>query len=334
MGGRRLRRGLIAVLATASVAASALAATGAFGDQPKLPLNDLNTALGVIPGYQTPAQATEQQNPEPSYDAVPRADCGPGSQPLAGVQGRVPASAIQSGQAAHGWTCNLSVAGHYASSGGYKVWSYTDTHGHLCAFYDTTLVYPLDALSLTGPPSSGVYVLDMSDPSHPVLTDKLTTLPMLSPHESLYLNAKRGLLAADLGNPASYPGLMSIYDVSQDCRHPVARRDLPRRAVRSRERLLARRPDVLDHGRRRGNRGGRRQRSQASAHDLGGQRVLARRQRQRRRQPLLRCRLARRRPDDARRLPDPGPQAPIHRSARSAGSPGSGSRSRRTPRRW
>jgi hypothetical protein len=53
-----------------------------------------------------------------------------------------------------------------------------------------------------------------------VLTDTLTTLPMLSPHESLYLNAKRGLLAADLGNPASYPGLMSIYDVSQDCRHP------------------------------------------------------------------------------------------------------------------
>ena len=61
----------------------------------------------------------------------------------------------------------------------------------------------------------------MSNPAHPVLTDTLTTLPMLSPHESLYLNAKRGLLAADMGNPASYPGLMSIYDVSQDCRHPV-----------------------------------------------------------------------------------------------------------------
>jgi hypothetical protein len=221
MGGRRLRRGLFAVLCGTSIAASALAATGAFGDQPKLPLNDLNTALGVIPGYQTPTQAAEQQNPEPSYAAVPRADCGPGSHPLDGVQGRVPASAIQSQEAARGWTCNLSVAGHHASSGGYKVWSYTDRHGHLCAFYDTTLVYPLDALSLTGPPSSGVNVLDMTDPSHPLLTDKLTTLPMLSPHESLYLNAKRGLMAADLGNPASYPGLMSIYDVSQDCRHPV-----------------------------------------------------------------------------------------------------------------
>ncbi|HEY2159767.1 MAG TPA: hypothetical protein VGH24_00535, partial [Solirubrobacteraceae bacterium] len=175
----------------------------------------------VIPGYQTPVAAAEQQPTEPSYDATPRADCGPGSEPLAGVQGRVPASAIQSQQAARGWTCNLSVVGHYASSGGYKVWRYTDTHGHVCAFYDTTLLFPLDALSLNGPQSKGVNVLDMSNPVHPVLTDTLTTLPMLSPHESLYLNAKRGLLAADMGNPASYPGLMSIYDVGQDCRHPV-----------------------------------------------------------------------------------------------------------------
>ncbi len=215
------RRRLTALLACACLAVLALVATGAFGDTPKLPLNDLNTALGLIPGYQTPTAAPEQQPPEPSYNATPRANCGPGSEPLAGVQGRVTASAIQSKQAAHGWTCNLSVVGRYASSGGYKVWSYTDTHGHLCAFYDTTLLFPLDALSLNGPSSKGVYVLDMSNPAHPVLTDKLTTLPMLSPHESLYLNARRGLLAADMGNPASYPGLMSIYDVSQDCRHPV-----------------------------------------------------------------------------------------------------------------
>jgi hypothetical protein len=203
------------------VAALSLAAAGAFGDPFKLPLGDLNKVLGVVPGWQTPAPAAEQQNREPSYAAVPRADCGPGSHPLAGVQGRVPASAIDSPGAARGWTCNLGVVGHYQSSGGYKVWSYTDRRGHLCAFYDTTLLYPMDALSLTGPPSSGVYVLDMSQPSKPALTDKLTALPMLSPHESLYLNARRGLLAADLGNPTSYPGLMSIYDVGRDCRHPT-----------------------------------------------------------------------------------------------------------------
>ena len=200
-----MRRGLSALALGASAAALALAAAGAFGDALKLPLNDLNTALGVVPRYQTPAQAPERQNPEPSYTATPRADCGPGSHPLAGVQGRVPASAIQSPQAAHGWNCNLTVVGHYASAGGYKVWSYTDLHGRLCAFYDTTLLFPLDALSLSGPPSKGVNVLDMSNPAHPVLTDTLTSLPMLSPHESLYLNANRGLLAADMGNPASYP---------------------------------------------------------------------------------------------------------------------------------
>jgi hypothetical protein len=219
---RRLRRfAWLCLILLPVLPVLGLRASGAIGDTPTIPLNDLNTALGVIPGYPTPAAAPEQLNPEPSYAAAPRANCGPGSHPLAGVQGRVPASAINSPQAKDGWACNLSVLGHYSSSGGFKVWRYTDTHGHLCAFYDTTLLYPMDALSLTGPPSSGVYVLDMASSAHPVLTDKLTELPMLSPHESLYLNAKRGLLAADLGNPGSYPGLMSIYDVSQDCRHPV-----------------------------------------------------------------------------------------------------------------
>jgi hypothetical protein len=44
---------------------------------------------------------------------------------------------------------------------------------------------------------------------------------MMSPHESLSLNPRRGLLAAVLGNPATAPGLVSIYDASQDCRHPI-----------------------------------------------------------------------------------------------------------------
>ena len=61
----------------------------------------------------------------------------------------------------------------------------------------------------------------MSDPAHPVQTDTLTEPPMMSPHESLALNPKRGLLAAVLGNPSTYPGLVSIYDAHQDCRHPV-----------------------------------------------------------------------------------------------------------------
>jgi len=60
----------------------------------------------------------------------------------------------------------------------------------------------------------------MSRPTHPVHTDTLTEPPMLSPHESLNLNPRRGLLAAVLGNPTTHPGLVSIYDAHRDCRHP------------------------------------------------------------------------------------------------------------------
>src|SRR6202008_4259543 len=111
-------------------------------------------------------------------------------------------------------------------SGGFKVLRYVDAHGRECAFYDTALLFPTNALKLDGT-STGVAVLDMSDPAHPVQTDTLTELPMLSPHEALNINAKRGLLAAVLGNPSTYPGLVSIYDVHADCRHPVLQSTQP-----------------------------------------------------------------------------------------------------------
>ena len=63
---------------------------------------------------------------------------------------------------------------------------------------------------------------------------------MLSPHESLNLNAKRGLLAAVNGNPATYPGCVSIYDVTHDCRHPVL--DFDRAASRASATRAASRP--------------------------------------------------------------------------------------------
>ena len=113
----------------------------------------------------------------------------------------------------------MTLVSHQGNSGGFKVFRYTDTKGRECAFYDTALLFPINALRLSGE-SHGVAVLDMSNPSHPVQTDTLTEEPMLSPHESLNLNPKRGLLAAVLGNPSTYPGLVSIYDAHADCRHP------------------------------------------------------------------------------------------------------------------
>ncbi|MEA2470910.1 MAG: hypothetical protein QOE38_1909 [Thermoleophilaceae bacterium] len=203
---------VVAVLGGLAVIALALLVTGGAAQVPG-PLNDLG-ALGQGTG-QTPAMVAKQHNPEPQLVATPRAKCGPGSRKEPGIQGRVPA-----GTASKGFICNLSLVSHQGTSGGFRVHRYIDLQGHECAFYDTALLFPLNAFNPAGS-SLGVEVLDMSNPSHPVQTDTLTTPPMLSPHESLNLNSARGLLAAVNGNPATYPGLVAIYDVSADCRHPV-----------------------------------------------------------------------------------------------------------------
>ena len=159
----------------------------------------------------------------PADVATPTTPCGPGSHPLTGyADGRVPQAAISSPQAAQGWTCNLTEIAHQGTSGGFKTWTYTDPHGHFCVYYDTALLFPMNAVNIAQvQPSLGVAVLDMTDPAHPVQTATLTSIPMLSPHESLSLNAKRGLLGAVSGNPATYPGDVAFYSLSQDCRHPV-----------------------------------------------------------------------------------------------------------------
>jgi hypothetical protein len=116
------------------------------------------------------------------------------------------------------------VAGYEGGAGGYKVFRYIDARGHECAYYDSTLLFPVN---LFGADLPGVFVLDMTDPAHPVRTATLVTPAMLSPHESLSFNATRGLLAAGLGNPTTYPGIVDIYDVSSDCRYPVLKSSTP-----------------------------------------------------------------------------------------------------------
>src|SRR3954470_11943186 len=195
------------VVLVAVLAIPPLAAMGQLGS-----VGDL-FALNQGDGQDIP-QAAIQQDPSPFPKAVPRAKCGPGSHAEPDIQGRVPA-----GSATKGLNCNTTLIAHQGNSGGFKVWRYIDPAGHECAFYDTALLFPINAIRLSGE-SHGVAVLDMSNPAHPVQTDTLTEEPMLSPHESLNLNYKRGLLAAVLGNPATYPGEVSIYDVRSDCRHP------------------------------------------------------------------------------------------------------------------
>jgi hypothetical protein len=196
-------------------------------------------ALAVFAALASPAaahpghyRATVSQSPfapEPPLEPTPQEKCGPGSRPETGIQGRVSPDDHASGRAAKGFTCNTEAVGSFGSPtgqgsyGGYKVERYVDAAGRECAYYDATLLFPTNIFDTR----AGVNVLDMSDPSKPKLTDMLTTPAMLSPHESLSLNRKRGLLGAVTGNAVFYPGIFDLYDVSEDCRHPVLRASAP-----------------------------------------------------------------------------------------------------------
>lgn len=158
--------------------------------------------------------------------ATPRAECGSGSKPGPGMQGRVSAAAVASGQADAGYTCNMKQLGHEGASGGFKVLRFVDKAGRECAYYDTTLLFPLNAQNLGDRPT-GVGVLDMSNPSKPLRTTTLVTAAMQSPHESLALNEKRGLLAAVSGNPLTEPGVVDVYDLNDDCRRPALQSSAP-----------------------------------------------------------------------------------------------------------
>jgi hypothetical protein len=135
------------------------------------------------------------------------------------MQGRVAAADVAAGKVKNGYRCNVTVIGHSGVSGGYKVERYVDKAGHECAFYDSTLLFPANAVNIDQAPT-GTFVLDMSNPAKPVRTATLVTPAMQTPHESLLVNKKRGLLAAVAGNLLFAPGQVDVYDVSLDCRSP------------------------------------------------------------------------------------------------------------------
>ena len=162
----------------------------------------------------------------PDPPATPQIACGPGSLPESGIQGRVPKSEVDSGRAAKGYRCNTEQVGHFGATGGFQVHRYVDKAGRVCAYFDSTLLFPKDALTNSAE-GLGVYVMDMANPAKPVHTATLSTPAMLSPHESLRLNQKRGLLAAGMGYPSTNPGIVDVYDVSADCRQPVLKSSTP-----------------------------------------------------------------------------------------------------------
>ncbi|WP_373082363.1 LVIVD repeat-containing protein [Zhongshania sp.] len=161
--------------------------------------------------------------------STPRAVCGPSDRPETGMQGRVSQADHDAGLATLGFTCNTELVGSYftpnaiGTVGGFKVERYVDKTGRECAYYDSTLLYPSNVLDM----DAGVNVLDMSDPTSPLMTARLVTPAMLSPHESVVVSQQAGVLAAVMGNPAFYPGIVDVYDLSEDCRNPVLKSSAP-----------------------------------------------------------------------------------------------------------
>jgi hypothetical protein len=157
---------------------------------------------------------------------IPQTPCDKQSLPETGISGRVPKAEVDNGRAARGYRCNTTQVAHFLATGGFQVHRYVDKAGHDCAIFDSTLLFPRDTAA-NAVEGLGVYVMDMSDPAHPKHTATLSTPAMLSPHESLRVNAKRGLIAADMGYPSTNPGFVDVYDASADCRTPVLQSSSP-----------------------------------------------------------------------------------------------------------
>ena len=162
---------------------------------------------------------------------VPKAVCGPGDRPETDLQGQV--SAAHRAAGFQGFNCNLDLVGQYRGDG--ANWQTTqfkqklrgnererDEDGKLgaktrvCGYHGTAS----PTRSLPGRTNLGVPVIDLSDPSNPQPTTYLNTISMLDPWESLKVNERRQLLAADNGQNGAGGPEVDIYDISDDCRFP------------------------------------------------------------------------------------------------------------------
>ncbi len=141
---------------------------------------------------------------------VPRAQCGPGSQPETDIQGRVAIEDRTSGRSQQGYWCNLELTGQFQGEGASWQMAWYDD----CAYYDTQLG------GIAAHTVPGTQVIDVSDPTNPVRTVNLTTGAMLDPWESLKVNERRGLLGAVAGWNGQGPVYFDVYDVASDCTQP------------------------------------------------------------------------------------------------------------------
>ena len=132
-----------------------------------------------------------------------------------------------------------------APRGGYKVERYVDKAGHECAYYDTTLLFPTQRADLSERPT-GVAVLDMTDPGEPEADRRRSSRRRCRRRTSRSCSTRSaGCSPPSPATPPSTPGIVDVYDLNEDCRHPVLQVELAGRHPRPRERLRARRQHLL-----------------------------------------------------------------------------------------
>ena len=163
---------------------------------------------------------------------VPKAACGSEDNPETGLQGQVPAALRASGF--KGFNCNLKLIAQSRNDGGN--WqttefkerrqpvrddgSYRDDEKpfHVCGYYGSQS--PSLSPATRNPATYGTRVMDVTNAKNPHLTGYLQTSSMLDPWESLKVNERRQLLAADEGATGGGGPAVDVYDLSQDCRSP------------------------------------------------------------------------------------------------------------------
>jgi hypothetical protein len=127
-----------------------------------------------------------------------------------------------------GFNCNLQLIGQSKGDGAnWQSAEYRNRSGNgnsngkgngnkdgtICAYHGT-------AFTTANRTHLGVPVIDITEPRAPTPSGYLTTTSMLDPWESLKVNERRQLLAADNGHNGGAGPEVDIYDLSRDCRFP------------------------------------------------------------------------------------------------------------------
>ena len=135
--------------------------------------------------------------------------CAPGDRPETGVQGEVPAADQLTGRSRQGYWCNIRPVANNDLGG---------TGADIQLAWYKTCAYQLAPKGDEA--SDGVAVLDVRRPAHPELVRVIREADwagrggVLGIHEGIHVSRQRGILAVPIGT------LLSIYDISRDCRQP------------------------------------------------------------------------------------------------------------------